>query len=80
MLRSLRTFPLLDGYRGAVPVDLAALEDVIARVSVLADRHPEIAELDCNPVMAGPNGAVITDARVKLGRAPRRRPYGALDR
>ena len=49
MLRSLRTFPLLDGYRGAPPADLAAVEDVLLRVSALAAAHPEIAELDCNP-------------------------------
>ena len=50
MLRSLRTFPLLDGYRGAPRADLAAVEDVLLRVSALAAAHPEIAELDCNPL------------------------------
>jgi acetyl coenzyme A synthetase (ADP forming)-like protein len=80
MLRELRTFPLLDGYRGAAKTDLAALEDVIVRVAALADAHPEIAELDCNPVIAGPDGAVIVDARVRLEAPPERPPMGALDR
>ena len=52
MLRSLRTFPLLDGYRGAPRCDLAAIEDVLLRVSALVEAHPEIAELDLNPVIA----------------------------
>ena len=49
MVRSLRTFPLLDGYRGAPRCDLAAIEDVLLRVSAMVEAHPEIVELDCNP-------------------------------
>jgi acyl-CoA synthetase (NDP forming) len=66
MLRSLRTFPLLDGYRGAEPCDVAAIEDVLLRVSALVEAHPAVAELDCNPLIARPEGAVIVDARVRL--------------
>ena len=66
MLRSLRTFPLLDGYRGAPRCDLAAIEDVLLRVSAMVEAHPEIVELDCNPLIAGPDGAVIVDARVRV--------------
>ncbi len=66
MLRSLRTFPLLDGYRGAPRADLAAIEDVLLRVSAMVEAHPEIAELDCNPLIAGTEGAMIVDARVRL--------------
>jgi acetate---CoA ligase (ADP-forming) len=66
MVRSLKTFPLLDGYRGAAPCDVAAIEDVLLRVSAMVQRHPEIAELDCNPVIVGPQGAVIVDARLRL--------------
>ena len=80
MLRALRTFPLLDGFRNAPRCDLDALRDVVERVSALAAAHPEIAELDCNPVIAGPHGAVIVDARIRLAAAPARRPVGALDR
>ena len=80
MLRSLRTFPLLDGYRGAPRADLAAVEDVLLRVSALAAAHPEIAELDCNPLLAGPDGAVVVDARVRVAAPLRARPFPALDR
>ncbi|MET0512297.1 MAG: acetate--CoA ligase family protein [Thermoleophilaceae bacterium] len=80
MLRELRTFPLLDGFRGAPRADTRALEDIIQRVAALAAAHPEIAELDCNPVVAGPDGAVIVDARVRLAPAPPRPPAGALNR
>jgi len=66
MVRSLKTFPLLDGYRGALKADVAALEEVILRVSTMVDAHPSIAEMDCNPVMVLPHGAVIVDARVRV--------------
>jgi acetate---CoA ligase (ADP-forming) len=80
MIRSLRTFPLLDGYRGAERADVGALEDVLLRVSALAAAQPEIVELDCNPVLVGPHGATVVDARVRI-EAPRPpRPYPSLDR
>jgi acetyl coenzyme A synthetase (ADP forming)-like protein len=80
MIRALRTFPLLDGYRGAPRADVHALEDVLLRVAVLAADHPEIAELDCNPVLVAPDGATVVDARVRI-EAPRPpRPYPSLDR
>jgi acetate---CoA ligase (ADP-forming) len=66
LVRSLKTFPLLDGYRGAPKADVAALEEVILRVSTMVDAHPSIAEMDCNPVMVLPHGAVIVDARVRV--------------
>ena len=66
MIRSLSTFPLLDGYRGAPRADVAALEDVIERVGALAEAHPEIAELDCNPVVVHRSGASIVDLRVRI--------------
>jgi acyl-CoA synthetase (NDP forming)/RimJ/RimL family protein N-acetyltransferase len=66
MIRGLSTFPLLDGYRGAPVADVAALEDVLARVAALAADHPAIAELDCNPVIVGPDGAAIVDMRVRV--------------
>ena len=77
MLRSLRTFPLLVGYRGAPPADMAALEDVLLRLAALAEAHPEIAELECNPVVAAPGGALAVDARVRVRRAPPRLPEPA---
>jgi acyl-CoA synthetase (NDP forming) len=66
MIRSLKTFPLLDGYRGAPRSDVAALEDVLLRVSAMVEAHPEIAEMDCNPVIVLPDGALIVDARIRI--------------
>ena len=64
MIRSLRAFPILAGARGQRPCDLDALADLLVKVSELPFRHPEIAELDLNPVFAGPDGAVVGDVRV----------------
>jgi acetate---CoA ligase (ADP-forming) len=68
MLRGLKTFPLLDGYRGAPHADVVALKDVIVRVGALAAAHPAVAELDLNPVVVSPTGAVAVDARVRVVR------------
>ena len=77
MVRSLATFPLLDGFRGAPKADVAALEDVILRVGALADDHPAVAEMDCNPVIVLPVGAVIVDARVRVHEAPPAKPLAS---
>ena len=66
LIRSIRSAPLLLGYRGAHPADLAALQDTLLRVSRLADDIPEIAELDLNPVIARPDGVSAVDARIRL--------------
>jgi acetate---CoA ligase (ADP-forming) len=79
MLHGLRTFPLLDGYRGAPRADQHALEDVLLRVSAMVDAHPEIVELDCNPVIALPDGAVIVDARVRVESASPPPPMPSLE-
>jgi acyl-CoA synthetase (NDP forming) len=80
MVRSLRTFPLLDGYRGTPPADVASLEDALVRIAALAAAHPEIAELDCNPVLVGPAGATVVDARIRVAAPRPPRPYPSLDR
>jgi acyl-CoA synthetase (NDP forming) len=66
MIRSLSTFPLLDGYRGAPPADVQAVEELLLRLGALAEAHPEVAELDCNPVVVGERGATVLDARVRV--------------
>jgi acyl-CoA synthetase (NDP forming) len=66
MWRGLRAAPLLTGYRGAPPVDTAALEDLLLRLGRLAEDLPEVAELDLNPVLAGPDGVVAVDAKLRL--------------
>ena len=57
---------LVAGYRGAPPADPAALTDLIHRLSRLGEDLPEVAELDLNPVIAGPDGCVVVDARVRV--------------
>jgi len=66
LVRATRGSPLLFGYRGAPPADVASLEDLLLRVGRLVDDIPEIAELDLNPVIASPSGAVAVDAKVRL--------------
>ncbi|MEA2428339.1 MAG: hypothetical protein QOF37_1967 [Thermoleophilaceae bacterium] len=78
MIRSLRTFPLLEGYRGAPAVDVAALEDTVLRLAALVDRHPEVVEVDLNPVVMSRRGACIVDARVRIEPPPARRPWPAV--
>jgi acetyl coenzyme A synthetase (ADP forming)-like protein len=78
MLRSLRSFRLLEGYRGAPPSDVAAVEDALLRLSAMVEAHPEIAELDANPLVASPEGAVIVDARVRLSAVEAPRPVPSL--
>ena len=78
MLRSLHSFPLLEGYRGTPRCDVAAAEDVLLRLSALVEAHPEVAELDFNPVVVGPAGATIVDARVRLAAIPPPHPMPSL--
>ena len=66
MVREIRGFPILQGVRGQPPADLAALERLILQVSRFVAAHPEVAELDLNPVFAYPQGAVAVDARIVL--------------
>ena len=66
LINSIRSAPLLHGYREAPAADLAALRDTLMRVSRLADDLPEITELDLNPVIARPDGAVAVDARIRV--------------
>jgi acetyl coenzyme A synthetase (ADP forming)-like protein len=69
MPRALATFPLLDGYRGAPKLDVAALEQLLLRVSQLVEGNPEIAEMDLNPVIVHADGVAVVDARVRLQEA-----------
>jgi acetate---CoA ligase (ADP-forming) len=77
MVRSLKTFPQLDGYRGAPRADVAALEDVLLRVSALVEAHSEIAEMDLNPLIVHSAGAVVVDARIRLEPGVPRAPIGS---
>jgi len=68
-IRSLRIWPLLDGYRGADPVDVESLEHLLVSLGDLAADVPEIVELDLNPVMARPDGTALVDVKVRLAAA-----------
>jgi acyl-CoA synthetase (NDP forming) len=69
LIHSIRSAPLLLGHRGSPPADLAALQEMLLRVSRLADDLPEVAELDLNPVIARPDGVFAVDARIRLAPA-----------
>jgi acyl-CoA synthetase (NDP forming) len=66
LVRSLRGAPLLEGARGRRPLDVRAAAAAIAALSRLAASHPEIAELEVNPLLVLPDGALGLDARVVL--------------
>jgi acyl-CoA synthetase (NDP forming)/GNAT superfamily N-acetyltransferase len=75
LIRSIRAAPLLLGHRGSPAADLTALQDVLMRVSRLADDLPQVAELDLNPVIARPDGAHVVDTRVRVLPAQPTDPY-----
>jgi acyl-CoA synthetase (NDP forming)/GNAT superfamily N-acetyltransferase len=75
LIGSVRSAPLLHGHRGTPAADVAALRDVLMRVSRLADDIPEISELDLNPVIARPDGVVAVDARIRVTPQPLRDPF-----
>jgi acyl-CoA synthetase (NDP forming) len=66
MIHEIKGFPLLEGYRGQDPADLAALESLLLRVSEFVEQQPEVSELDLNPVFAYKDGALAVDARIVL--------------
>jgi len=66
MIRDIQGFPVLEGFRGQEPADLAALEDMLIRLSAFVEEHPEIQELDLNPIFAYKDGALAVDARIVL--------------
>jgi acyl-CoA synthetase (NDP forming) len=71
MIRSIRGYRLLTGYRGHPPADLPALEQLLLRLSALVEAVPALSELDFNPVIALPpgQGYRIVDARVRVATA-----------
>jgi acyl-CoA synthetase (NDP forming) len=73
LLSQRKTGKLVAGYRGGPACDPAALADLIHRLSRLGEDLPEVAELDLNPVIAGPDGCVAVDARVRV-RQPEQAP------
>ena len=66
MIREIKGYPVLEGYRGKEPANISALEDMLLKVSDFVEKNPDIKELDLNPVFAHRDGAVAVDARVVL--------------
>jgi len=66
MIKEIKGYPLLEGYRGQDPADVPFLENLLVKVSDFVDKNPEIKELDLNPIFAYKDGAVAVDARVIL--------------
>ena len=66
MIRELKGYPLLEGYRGQEPANVSILEDMLLKLSDFIEAHPEIKEMDLNPIFAYKDGAVAVDARVIL--------------
>jgi acetate---CoA ligase (ADP-forming) len=73
MVREIRGYRLLEGYRGHEPADVKALEEILLRISLLVEEVPEITELDLNPILARPpgEGCQIVDARLRVEPATR---------
>ena len=66
MIREIKGYPLLEGYRGQEPANIDALQDIIVKVSQFVERTPEVKELDLNPIFAYRDKAVSVDARIVL--------------
>jgi len=66
MIREIKGYPVLEGYRGQEPANITILEDLLLKLSDFVDKTPEIKELDLNPILAYSDGAVAVDARVIL--------------
>ncbi|AZM75072.1 GNAT family N-acetyltransferase [Streptomyces sp. KPB2] len=76
LIRSIRTAPLLFGWRGSAPVDSAALEELLLRVSRLVDDHPEVVAVTLEPVVVAPHGLSVLGASVRLAPPPARDDLG----
>ena len=66
MIKEIRGFALLKGYRNSEPADIAILEDMLLKLSDFLEKTPEIKEMDLNPVFAYKDGAIAVDARIVL--------------
>ncbi|MER6497907.1 GNAT family N-acetyltransferase [Streptomyces sp. NPDC001455] len=76
LIRSIRAAPVLFGWRGAAPVDTAALEELLLRVSRLVDDHPEVVSVALEPVVVATHGLAVLGASVRLSPPPPRTDLG----
>lgn len=66
MIHEIKGYPVLEGFRGSDPADIAKLQELLLKVSSFIEANPDVAELDLNPVFAYKDGAIAVDARVVL--------------
>jgi acyl-CoA synthetase (NDP forming) len=66
MIREIKGYPLLEGYRGQEPANITVLEDLLLKLSDFVDKNPKIKEMDLNPIFAYKDRALAVDARVIL--------------
>ena len=64
MIKEIKGYPILAGYRGQPALDLQAMADCLLAVAQIAEEYPEILEIDLNPVFAYPEGILVADARI----------------
>ncbi|MFI1576792.1 GNAT family N-acetyltransferase [Streptomyces anulatus] len=76
LIRSIRAAPVLFGWRGSAPVDTAALEELLLRLSRLVDDHPEVVSVALEPVVVAPHGLTVLGASVRLAPPPARSDLG----
>ncbi|MFE1326094.1 GNAT family N-acetyltransferase [Streptomyces sp. NPDC058741] len=76
LVRSIRTAPLLFGWRGSAPADTRALEELLLRVSRLVDDHPEVVAVTLEPVVVASHGLSVLGASVRLAPPPVRDDLG----
>ena len=67
MIREIKGYPMLEGYRGSPPADISKIQELLLSMSKFVSDHPEIDEIDLNPVFAYPDSVLVADARVIIG-------------
>ncbi|MCX4659662.1 bifunctional acetate--CoA ligase family protein/GNAT family N-acetyltransferase [Streptomyces uncialis] len=76
VVRAIRTAPVLFGWRGSAPADTDALEELLLRVSLLVDEHPEVVGITLEPVVVAQHGLSVLSASVRLAHPPARDDLG----
>ncbi|MSQ14989.1 MAG: acetyl-CoA synthetase [Dehalococcoidia bacterium] len=66
MIREIKAYPVLEGFRGIEPANLPALEETLLKLSSFVEEHEEVKEMDLNPIFAYKDGAIAVDARIVL--------------
>jgi len=70
MIREIKSYKLLEGFRGQPAVDLNQLKELLLKVSQFIENNPEIKEMDINPLVANSDGLIAVDARIILDDPP----------